>query len=201
MNSLERRLADTEQALFFALVEIHDGEVVDAEYDSRGMKPSVLSGSTPTTQQEKAEVVDEWARIPLANRAQAQAWLRSKQAGVYAVNNLNSLVDQPMAESSFDITAPSPAVATRRRRRTASRSTREEPGQLRPGGDAGHPDIQQDNLLGSIRPKRGHLVDGGSPSHHPAEDLEVGRTVDQTPDVLKASRASSFAEANKTVYF
>lgn len=196
VNSLERRLADTERALFFALVEIHAGAVIDDNYDSQGMKPSVLSRSTPTTQQEKAGLVDEWTRFPLEHRAQAQAWLKSRQTGPYAVDNS---LDQPTtgAEGPLDTTTPSPSVATRGSKRPTTRSARESLRHLGPGGDTGQPGIQEDSLR-NIRPRS----DGdGTHSHNPAGVFDDGRTIDPIPDVFEASRANNFAQANKMVYF
>ncbi|ROW04503.1 hypothetical protein VMCG_05040 [Cytospora schulzeri] len=66
VNALEKRLAETERALFFALAEIHAGTVARDDYGSpalrQAMGDSVLSDPTPTTQQDKAKLMASWAR-------------------------------------------------------------------------------------------------------------------------------------------
>lgn len=111
MNALESRLAETEKALFFALSEIHSGAVIQGEYDSqppdRSMHPSALSTAAPTHQQEKCDLMASWASRPLKNRAQAQAWLRARQAITYEVVRDASVASTGLSETNPPAFTPS----------------------------------------------------------------------------------------------
>lgn len=80
---MEKRLAETERALFFALAEIHAGAVALDKYESpvlrQTMGTSVLSDPTPTMQQDKAKLMASWVRTPLADRGQVHAWFEANQ--------------------------------------------------------------------------------------------------------------------------
>ncbi|KAI1076468.1 hypothetical protein F5B20DRAFT_326620 [Whalleya microplaca] len=73
VNSLEKRLFETERALFFALAEIHAGKIGLDNYESaaaRSMKCPV---------QAKAELVADWSQHPLSNRENARLWFFENQ--------------------------------------------------------------------------------------------------------------------------
>lgn len=126
VSALERRLAETERALFFALAEIHDG-VGTAQEDYE-----TPSNATATTQQEKTHLLESWADSPLSNREQARSWFESKRPN--ALQN----------------TSPRP-----------------------------RPNCQRE----------------------PLDNLEAGIAAGPATGVVPAGRASSFAEANKRLYF
>lgn len=71
LNSLEKRLAETERALFFALAEIHETNIEDFDYRNAELKkPSAQS---------KADLILSWAQYPLDSRANLKSWFLDRQ--------------------------------------------------------------------------------------------------------------------------
>lgn len=97
LNSLEKRLLDTERALFFALSEIHAGSVEQGKYSDAGrrfMKPS---------SQSKTELLQGWTQFPLESRGEARSWFLDRQHGTAVVSTPSSSgVGPPLAMSSHD---------------------------------------------------------------------------------------------------
>lgn len=157
VSSLEKRLAETERALFFALAEIYDGAGTQHDYESmlasQGMRLSVPSNTTATTQQEKTQFLESWADSPLANREQARSWFESKR--------------QEALPGSKQLGSP----------------------RIRDG--AGQVHTCQNT---SSSPRQTH-------QREPLGSLEAGFATGSTTGVVQAGRASSFAEANKRLYF
>lgn len=116
--NLERRLAETEQALFFALREIHEGAPMQQDnYERlqtyRDQSPSVHSDLTKsTTQQEKSAFVRSWQNYPLGSRAETEAWFRSRLAEVHETSKSPQVALG--SGSSSRATAQSPAIARTR---------------------------------------------------------------------------------------
>lgn len=115
INTLEKRLAETERALFFALTEIHAGVVAHDDYESpalrRTMGVSLLSGTAPTTQQDKAGLTASWSKAPLINRRQAQEWFedKTKEAAVPASVNSGARggLDDVAPATTSEVSSPS----------------------------------------------------------------------------------------------
>lgn len=158
--------------------------MIQDDYESptfrQGMAPSVISNSAPTTQQDKAELLGDWADNPLRTRAQAQAWFESRRTGSYAVN--------VRTRRSLDTANPSTATS---RGRAFERHI--------PDGDGGD--------MGQLE---ANVQQSGSWSSHarhsrllpePFDSREDSGTTDPRRYVLQASKASSLAQVNKKVYF
>lgn len=74
MTSLERRLRETETALYAALLTLDEQGAIDSDY------PHLLKLSTAAwPQQSKAESLEEWNHLPLQTSEHLETWLRSKQ--------------------------------------------------------------------------------------------------------------------------
>lgn len=68
LNALEKRLAETERALFFALAEIHTGVIENNEY------PTASKKAINPVSHSKAELMENWARLSLNTRDHTLAW-------------------------------------------------------------------------------------------------------------------------------
>ncbi|KAG6366591.1 hypothetical protein INS49_000769 [Diaporthe citri] len=193
VNALEKRLAETEKALFFALAEARAGTHGDA-ISRPSLRSSVLSRSTPTTQQEKAELMALWSKSPLEDRAQVEAWFEvNKEEGALPVSvDLGQTRTVRELEAVAPVTPPTegPANAGSLAARTyhdgqlgGSVSTPADDGQSR---DSGSPRL-------SMRAQRAPRLSRHSP-------LSRGST---TPGagLPQTSKANRFANDNKRLYF
>ncbi|KAH6645993.1 hypothetical protein BKA67DRAFT_582922, partial [Truncatella angustata] len=68
LNSLEKRLLETERALFFALAEIHARCTELGDYSDAGLRLMKPSSQT------KTELVQSWSRNPLDTRNDGRKW-------------------------------------------------------------------------------------------------------------------------------
>lgn len=103
VNALENRLAETERALFFALAEARAGTHSNTA-SQPALRPSVLSRSTPTTQQEKAELMALWSKTPLEGRVNVEAWFEANRGE--GASPVSVDVDQTRIVREFDAVAP-----------------------------------------------------------------------------------------------
>lgn len=65
-------MRETEDALFYALRELHEGTIEGRAYAG-------LSHSRVASSQNKSEMMEKWAKLPLGDRAQAKAWFLSQR--------------------------------------------------------------------------------------------------------------------------
>jgi hypothetical protein len=73
ITALEKRLAETETALYASLIalqELNGKQLLDC---------NLPSTSTPTRPRSKAEKLEDWKRLPLQNSEQLNAWLQAQQ--------------------------------------------------------------------------------------------------------------------------
>lgn len=201
MNNLQKRLAETERALFFALRELHDGATVQCEYDDQpsdqAMRTFAASDDAPTTRQQKARQEMRWHHMPLGNRVQAKAWLESMRAQPHAVGGdggqahaeappaAEGLLDKDPVEGLVLATQQESDVGVRR----TSMVTHGDP-------------VQQSSINGSRRKsKRAHDdVDVSRPSGA-FPGPQTSATERPMVDPPERSKASTFAHANKNIYF
>lgn len=193
VNALEKRLAETEKALFSALAEARAGTLSNTA-PQPALRPSVLSRSTPTTQQEKAELMALWRKSPLEDRAHVEAWFeanREEGASPVSVD-----FDQTRAVREFDAIAPvtPPTDGPARTGNLAAQS---------------HPNGQLDGPV-SVPASEGQSHHSASPrlnmraqrapriSRH--SPLSRGSTT-PGPSMPQTSRANRFANDNKRLYF
>lgn len=142
VNALEKRLAETERALFLALAETRFGTRSDVTAVA-AMKPSVLFRSTPTTQQEKAELMAAWGSTPLEERAQVEAWFEANAAegacGLQTIEgpaHIGSLAAQTHHGSQLGV-PPRLGMRAQRTRRVARQSPTSR------GGTTARPTLSQ----------------------------------------------------------
>lgn len=204
VNALEKRLAETERALFFALAEIHAGTVARHNYESpmlrQAMEVSVLSGPIPTTQQDKAQLMATWAKSPLADREQAYAWFEANQGEA----NLPTLYEESAAsiKRGVDTVTPStsPTVIPKTSRRPVGHPLRNsQAGASASNETSVTEDSQQNSHRGSTR--RGMFT--GWEESHPEETFSDASNEGNShlANMSQASKASDIARANKSLYF
>lgn len=193
VNALEKRLAETEKALFFALAEARAGTHNDSTARP-AMRPSLLFRSTPTTQQEKAELMALWGKTPLEERAQIEAWFEANteegglQASVdfshtQAVRELDAIAPvTPPTEGSANIGSHA-AQTHRNSQLDDSSSTAADDGQSR---HSGSPRLR-------MRAQIGHRLSRQSP-------LSRGSTT-RGENLPQTSRAIRFANDHRKLYF
>lgn len=195
VNALEKRLAETERALFFALAEARAGTGTHGDSTARpAMRPSLLFRSTPTTQQEKAELMALWGKTPLKERAQIEAWFEANteegglQASIdssqtQAVRELDAIAPvTPPTEGSTNVDIHA-AQTHGNSQLDGSSSTAADDGQSRYSGS---PRMRMRAQLGH-RPSRQSPLSRGSTTR--------GENLPQT------SRAVRFANDNRKLYF
>lgn len=154
----------------------------------------MLSRSTPTTQQEKAELMALWSKSPLGDRAQVEAWFdANREEGALPVN---VDLDQTRAVREFEAVTPvTPPTEGPANIGSLAAQTYHN-GQL--GGSVSTPaDDVQSRHSGSprlsMRAQRAPRLSRHSP-------LSRGST---TPgaSLPQTSRANRFANDNKKLYF
>lgn len=198
MFALEKRLAETEKALFFALHELHDGEAVHADYKNEPsyevMREFITSNDTPSTQQEKAERMASWARRPLQNRTQARAWLES-------VRTVHSAADDFHRETVANASLASSAVPVMAQGNTTLLRTQSVSDRVGDSESDGNilPEQLQQRKTSHLRGRRS----GGSATRpsEPFSSQMTGGAADPSRSVSPSSRASSFARENQKIYF
>lgn len=199
MNALETRLAETERALFFALHELHDGVAVEGDYRDQlsyhAMSESALSDRTPSTQQEKADLLASWASRPLENRTQIRAWLESmRRTGNSVIDGVHQV--QP-AEQALNGSSTAPVTALEI---NSFLETQPGIGTIRnrePNGSIPL-EISQQSSSRASRPKGERASRSATRTSEPYRSHEDTGVADTAPE---PSRASLFANANKSIYF
>lgn len=187
MTSLERRLAETERALFFALAQVHQSAMVRDDYSSpscyQEMKQSILFNSAPMTQNDKKKLLDAWAENPLGNRAQAQSWFEMMRAETVAAGDRieDAPIHADLAESSNR--------AGQQRILGGEGTVKHISGHEVGSTDQYEETVQQDGFWSSQ-----HSRLSQSPFHN-SGDRSIG-SQDQA-----ASRASKVAQENRNIYF
>lgn len=210
MGGLEKRLAETERALFFALRELHDGAVTQGDYhiqsSSQAMRASVISNYTPTTQLEKAELAATWCDTPLGNRAQAKVWLDSMrpetETSAPGADNGNF---QEAEEVPVNAAGPPIEVSGSSSHEPVPVRQSDEAGELEPVQPATqHLDQMQESDSGSSQRKGKRRLDGlgraSSPSRFSSGRGNVASRRLLSP-ASEPSKAHSFASANQSMYF
>lgn len=202
MNALEKRLADTEKALFFALQELHDGAASQVDYRSQNsyqpMRESVLSNDTPTTQQDKAKLVASWASRPLETRTQARAWLESMRTGACATDIAHHQQATPtsLRSTAAQIAAPERSLLLR----TDSES--EMLGDNAPLDGAMLLAQRQPSSLGaSQRRETKRPRDEETRQNESLRSRQIGGAAHLSAHAPEPSGAKRFANANKNMYF
>lgn len=193
VNALEKRLAETERALFFALAEASAATHSEAA-SQPALRPSVLSRSTPTTQQEKAELMTLWNKSPLENRAQVEAWFEAnREEGALPVS---TNLGQTRIVRDLDAVAPVTPPTEGHANVGGIAAQTDYNGQL--GGSVSSPaDDRQSHHSSSprltMRAQRAPRLSRHSPLSRGS--LTPGASLPQT------SRANRFANDNKRLYF
>ncbi|ETS77723.1 hypothetical protein PFICI_09785 [Pestalotiopsis fici W106-1] len=219
LNSLEKRLLDTERALFFALSEIHAGSVEQGRYSDAGrrfMKPS---------SQSKTELVQGWTQFPLETRDEARSWFLDKQHGA----SLVAAAPPPGAAPAASGVVPSLGMSSHARGSASldTTSTENEPwpvGISVPAASAQTPDssfdlgvthhvspqgpwgafgietpgIQQNNLMMGQPVYQQHQ--SASPATSDTRSMP-GQLPESSTRARHQGRASIFAKDNENIYF
>ncbi|KUI55878.1 hypothetical protein VP1G_03257 [Cytospora mali] len=196
VNTLEKRLAETERALFFALAEIHAGVVARDDYESPALRQtmgeSVLSSPTPITQQDKAKLMASWARTPLADREQVQKWFEANRGKAALPNRGSSDADVARRRLDAVITpANSSAVASNRSGQPVTRPHR-------------HSQAVPDSSGSSVPEADQRSIQNAWAESHPNIPSLDPRSEEDRPsawNVSQASKARSFARDNTNLYF
>ncbi|KAJ3574870.1 hypothetical protein NPX13_g4224 [Xylaria arbuscula] len=105
LNAVESRLRETEEALFYALSELHEGNIEDRAY--AGLSYPRASS------QNKSKMMEKWAKLPLGDRAQAKAWFLSQRLGG----------DEEEEESPTNLTLAAPRSGVQQKAASSSSST------------------------------------------------------------------------------
>lgn len=193
VNALEKRLAETEKALFSALAEARAGAHSNTA-SQPALRPSVLSRSTPTTQQEKAELMALWSKSPLEDRAHVDAWFEANREEGASPASMD--FGQTRVVREFDAVTPvtPPTDGPTNIGNVAAQS---------------HPSVQLDGPV-SVPASEGQSHHSTSPrlsmraqrapriSRH--SPLSRGNTT-PGPSMPQTSRANRFANDNKRLYF
>ncbi|KAJ2985226.1 hypothetical protein NUW58_g5649 [Xylaria curta] len=72
---MESRLRETELALFYALSELHEGAIEHRAY--AGLSIPAVGLSSP---QNKSDMMEKWANLPLGDRTQVKEWFLNQRA-------------------------------------------------------------------------------------------------------------------------
>lgn len=197
VNALETRLAETERALFFTLRELHDGVV--AQGDDYGnhvsyqtMSEPALSNRTPSTQQEKADLVASWASRPLENRIQARAWLESmRKTGNSATSGVHQEKARVQALHGTNFApATTPQVSSLIETQSVSNTT-----------EIIRPERSQPSSFRTSREKGERARRSATRTSQRYRSHEDKGAADTAMTAARPSRASLFANANKNIYF
>jgi hypothetical protein len=203
VNALERRLAETERALFFALAEIHAGTVACDNYESpmlrQAMGVSVLSGPIPTTQQDKAQLMATWAKFPLADREQAYAWFGANQGEA----TLPALYEDSAAGVTKRVDTATLTTSSTVIPKTSGRSVvhplRNSQADRASNETSAVEDSQRSSHRGSTR--RG-VFTGWEESHLEGTSSDASNEGNShLASMSQTSKANDFARENKSLYF
>lgn len=193
VNALEKRLAETEKALFSALAEARAGAHSNAT-SRPTLRPSVLSRSTPTTQQEKAELMTIWSKTPLQDGAHVDAWFEANRE--QGASPIDIDFGQTRAVRELDavtpVTPPTEGPANFGSLTAQTHHNGQTGGSIPALADDGQSRHSGSPRLG-MRAQRVPRVSRHSP-------LSRGSTT-PGPSLLQASRANRFASDNKRLYF
>lgn len=193
VNALEKRLAETEKALFSALAEARAGTHSNTT-SQPALRPSVLSRSTPTTQQEKAELMALWNKSPLEDRAHIEAWFEANREEGASPASMD--FGQTRVVRDFDavapVTPPTDGPANIGNLAAQSHHSGQLDGPVSAPASEGQSHHSASPRL-SMRAQRAPRLSRHSP-------LSRGST---TPgaSVPQTSRANRFANDNKRLYF
>jgi hypothetical protein len=200
VNNLQRRLAETERALLFALREIYDGATVEADYDSQPpdqlMPAFAALNDAPTTRQQKARQELRWRQTPLGNRAQAKAWLDSVRRCPHTIGGGEDQgpAELPLAAGglSSEASGDSAGFATQHENDSVARS------HISQHGNA----VQRSSINSSPYKRRRTLGDVKVPRPVEVSSRE-GTSAAQQPilNAAEPGKASIFANANPSIYF
>lgn len=202
MNALEKRLAETERALFFALHEIYDGVAIEGDYEDQlshqAISESALSDRTPSTQQGKADLVASWASRPLESRTQTRAWLESMRRTGNSMINVVHQEEAGVQALNGSSTAPATAleISSLLETQTGSETT----GNGEPSGSI-PPERSQQSSSRASRPKGERARRSATRASEPHRSHEDTGVADTSIPAPRPSRASFFANANKSIYF
>lgn len=202
MNALEKRLAETERALFFALHELHDGVAVQGDYQDQlsyqAMSESALSDRTPSTQQEKADLLASWASRPLENRTQIRAWLESmRRTGKSVIDGVHQ--GQPTGQA-LNGSSTAPVTALEINSFLETQPGIGTIGNREPNGSIPQ-EISQQSSSRASRPKGERASRRATRTSEPYSSHEDTGVADIAIPAPEPSRASLFANANKSIYF
>lgn len=201
MSNLQKRLAETERALFYALRELHDGAIVQGDYDSQTpaqpMPAFATSNDAPTTRQQKARQEMRWRHTPLGSRAQAKAWLDSMRGGSDGVDggdHHHVPAKLPPGAGELPVEASGDGVVF-----PIQQGSDSVPKSHVPQRDGA---VQPRSFNGSRRKRKRTLgdVDGPRPIEASSGE-ETSATHHPSSDAQQPSKASIFANANRNIYF
>ncbi|KAH7024483.1 uncharacterized protein B0I36DRAFT_331500 [Microdochium trichocladiopsis] len=197
LHSLEQRLADTENALYFALSELLRGIPELGDYRS-----AAAQVARPTQSQSKADAIQAWTKWPLNNRDQACAWFAFKHGQAGSTQSPSAGPHDPGARPGISpttretrSTAPASAAALQWTNHTEVVSVHEDVAAVDLLNDA--PPMwttppQQDTITSQPQSQTSlpaQNITTALPSSSPSSSRNVG------------SRARSLARERKTTYF
>lgn len=155
------------------------------------METSVLSGASPTTQQDKGDLMASWARTPLADRVQVHTWFEANRGAASLPASVESGAGVTR-EGVDTITPTTPSTGTLsssgQRVSHQGRSTRAE----RVSSGTSFPELAQQGRLPGWTECRSDV-----PSSDPISegDTSLPRNVSQS------SKAASLVKGNANLYF
>lgn len=194
VNALEKRLAQTERALFLALAAEDRAGTHGNSTPQPALKPSVLSRSTPTTQQEKAELMALWSSTPLEDRAHVEAWYEANREQGASPGSIDFGQTRGVREldAVAPVTPPTDGPANVGSLAAQSHHSSQLDAAVSGPASEGHSHQSASPRL-SMRAQRAPRVSRHSPlSRVPTTP---GASLPQT------SRANRFAKINKRLYF
>lgn len=211
LNSLEKRLLETERALFFALAEIHANSRESDDYSSAGSR---LIKPSPQT---KADLVQSWQRHPLQNRGDAKSWF-------YESQNVPSGTSAPLTSTATPV-GPAQSVRSPPNAHTDNEqwplglsmgvplsgnsnpdspmnSRFHDPGRLGSAAQWGASGIESPNVYHDMPPAGSSVY---NPQESPSTPSDIRSVTTQQPRSVAGSaqkgRASGFARENQNIYF
>ncbi|KAH8660243.1 hypothetical protein BX600DRAFT_467449 [Xylariales sp. PMI_506] len=197
VNSLEKRLADTERALYFALAEIYTGTVQLNDYSV-----SRVGGDTRATQsQSKIATTQEWLQCPLRNRNDAKEWYMQRQ-------NLQRLdparIHTSDAHPQLDSPSSSPSLMRQTWNPTSTIVVQDNGNLSTPSRLTGFPESEPTNG-NSFSPNSGSILAGYPRSNlYTAVPNMTSETVEYSGNTTSgspANRARTMAQEKKSMYF
>ncbi|KXJ90517.1 hypothetical protein Micbo1qcDRAFT_205351 [Microdochium bolleyi] len=192
LSSLEQRLVDTENALYFALAEILQGVPELGDYRS-----AAAQVARPTQSQSKADAIQAWSQWPLNSRQQACEWFAAKhgQAGSAASpsagpqNPVGRPIASPAARGTISASAaPADAAALQWDDHDQVMSAHEDGAEMEQPGDTPWAWTTPPQQVAVIPPIQNLVATPSSSSPSPSSG-NMG------------SKARSLAQERKRIYF